>query len=244
RASVGAAGTGVRAEGMPRASDVVWAKLPLPSFLPRGGARGYLGARHFALAFPSYDGRLQLGWIIAKGSFGDLRRRGIDGWLAEMERHVSPDLAAHLASTRDAITHPFLLDVVCDRVERWSVPGVLLLGDAAHTMSPVGAQGINLALRDAIVAANHLAPVLEAGAAREAIDAAGARIEAERLPEGVEIQRLQQGPPRLLFGRGPLAALLLQTLVPLLVRTGVAARVAGTVFRRFANGVTIVRLAA
>ena len=244
RASVVRARTGVRAERMPQAFDIVWAKLPLPSFLPRGGARGYLGARHFALAFPSYDGRLQLGWIIAKGSFGDLRRRGIDGWLAEMERHVSPDLAAHLAATRDAITHPFLLDVVCDRVERWSAPGVLLLGDAAHTMSPVGAQGINLALRDAIVAANHLAPVLEAGGEPEAIDAAGARVEAERLPEVIEIQRLQQGPPRLLFGRGPLGMLLLQTLVPLLVRSGIAARVAGTVFRRFANGVTTVRLAA
>src|SRR5262249_18599152 len=152
-----------------------------------------------------YDGRLQLGWIIAKGSFGDLRRRGIDGWLAEMERHVSPDLAAHLAATRDAITHPFLLDVVSDRVERWSVPGVLLLGDAAHTMSRVGAQGITPPLGAAIGAPTPPAPALGAGGGPEAIAAAGARIEAERLPEVVEIQRLQQAPPRLFFGRGALA---------------------------------------
>src|SRR5207244_7516635 len=169
-----------------------------------------LGARHFALAFPSYDGRLQLGWIIAKGSFGDLRRRGVDAWLAEMEAHVSADLAEHLAATRDAITSPFLLDVVCDRVERWIVPGALLLGDAAHAMSPVGAQGINLALRDAIVAANHLIPVLERGGEASAIDAAGARVEAERLPEVAQIQRLQQGPPRIFFGPSVRTAIVLQ----------------------------------
>ena len=244
RASVVRARSGLHAERMPQAFDVVWAKLPLPGFLPPGGGRAYLGARHFALAFPSYDGRLQLGWIIAKGSFGDLRRRGVDAWLAEMEAHVSSDLAQHLAATRDAITSPFLLDVVCDRVERWTVPGALLLGDAAHAMSPVGAQGINLALRDAIVAANHLVPVLERGGDPVAIDAAGARIEAERLPEVTLIQRLQQGPPRLFFEPGAVRAMLRDALIPLLLRTGIAARIAGAVFRRFANGVTTVRLAA
>src|SRR5439155_790457 len=131
-----------------------------------------LGAAHFALLFPSYDGRLQIGWIIAKGSFGDLRRRGIDGWVDEMANHVSPDLAAHLRAERHAITHPFLLDVICDRLERWTEPGLLLLGDAAHPMSPVGAQGINLALRDAIVAANHLGPVLARRGAPADLDAA------------------------------------------------------------------------
>src|SRR5439155_463815 len=85
----------------------------------------------------------------------------------------SPDLAAHLRVEGRAITHPFLLDVVCDRLERWSLPGLLLLGDAAHPMSPVGAQGINIALRDALVAANHLGPALAGGAAPAALDAAG-----------------------------------------------------------------------
>ncbi|HLY38117.1 MAG TPA: FAD-dependent oxidoreductase [Candidatus Binatia bacterium] len=242
RASVVRARTGVRAERMPQAFDIVWAKIPLPTFLPPGSARAYVGVGHFLLAFPSYDGRLQVGWIIAKGSFGDLRRHGVDAWLAEMERHVSPDLAAHLAATRDRITSPFLLDVVCDRVERWSVPGVLLLGDAAHTMSPVGAQGINVALRDAIVAANHLVPALTSGGDAPAIDAAAAGIETERLPEIVQIQDLQQRPPRVLFGRTALVGLVLQVVAPLLLRTGIATRVAASVFQRFAYGVTPVRL--
>src|SRR6185503_18483078 len=116
-------------------------------------------------------GRLQIAWIIAKGSFGELRRHVIAGWLTEMAAHGSADLAAHLLAQRDAITHPFLLDVICDRLERWTVPGLLLLGDAAHPMSPVGAQGINIALRDALVAANHLIPALTGDASPEQLDA-------------------------------------------------------------------------
>jgi len=241
RASVVRARAGLHEERMPQAFDIVWCKVPLPEFLPPGTARAYLGFRHFALLFPSYDGRLQIGWIIAKGSFGDLRRRGVDGWIEEMANHVSPDLAAHLRAQRSAITHPFLLDVICDRLERWTEPGLLLLGDAAHPMSPVGAQGINLALRDAIVAANHLCPVLTEGGD---VDAAAERIVAERLPEVTLIQSLQQEPPRLLFGSSWLSAFILGVVLPLLVRTGLARRIARSVFQRFAHGVADVRLRA
>jgi 2-polyprenyl-6-methoxyphenol hydroxylase-like FAD-dependent oxidoreductase len=76
---------------------------------------------------------------------------------------------------------------------------MLVLGDAAHTMSPVGGQGLNIALRDVIVAANHLVPVLSAGADPAALDEVSARIEAERLPEVQQIQRLQALPPRVLL---------------------------------------------
>src|SRR5439155_1393307 len=112
RASVLRARAGLLARRAEQAFDVVWCKVPQPAFLDRGTARAYLGHRHFAFCFPSYDGRLQLGWIIDKGSFGDLRRLGIEGWIEEMARHVSPDLAAHLRAEGRAITHPFLLDVV------------------------------------------------------------------------------------------------------------------------------------
>ncbi len=244
RASVLRARAGLRAEQAEQAFDIVWCKVAQPAFLDRGTARVYLGHRHFALLFPSYDGRLQIGWVIDKGSFGDLRRLGIEGWVEEMAQHVSPDLAAHLRAERGAITHPFVLDVVCDRLARWTLPGLLLLGDAAHPMSPVGAQGINIALRDALVAANHLAPALAGGASPAEIDAAAERVVSERAPEVTEIQRLQQGPPRLLFGPAWWSDLVLGAFLPLLARTGIVARVAGPVFRRFANGVTTVRLAA
>jgi 2-polyprenyl-6-methoxyphenol hydroxylase-like FAD-dependent oxidoreductase len=244
RASVLRVRAGLHEERLPQAFDVVWCKVPQPAFMDHGTARAYLGDRHFALVFPTYGDRLQIGWVIEKGSFGDLRRRGIQGWLAEMAAEVSPDLAAHLRAVGDAVTHPFLLDVVCDRLLRWTVPGLLLLGDAAHPMSPVGAQGINIALRDALVAANHLCPVLADGAGPTAVDGAARRIVEERLPEVTEIQTLQQAPPRVLFGHPRRTGLLLTVALPLLVRIGIARRIAGPVFRRFANGTATVRLEA
>jgi 2-polyprenyl-6-methoxyphenol hydroxylase-like FAD-dependent oxidoreductase len=244
RASVLRVRAGLHEERAPQAFDLVWCKIPLPDFQRDGTARAYLGRGHAALAFPSYDGRLQVGWIIEKGSFGELRRRGLEGWLDAMEAHVAPDFAAHLRAHRGDVTHPFLLDVVCDRLLRWTRPGLLLLGDAAHPMSPVGAQGINIALRDALVAANHLVPALTAGASPDALDAAARRVQEERLPEVTAIQNLQQGPPQALFGDTWVSRLALDWILPVLVRTGLAQRLFAAGFRRFAYGVTAVRLAA
>ncbi len=125
RASIVRRRAGLETARSPQAFDVVWFKLPLPDFLASGRvARAYLGRGHLCLLFPAPDGRLQIGWIIEKGSFGELRARGIDEWLAQLGAHVSPDLANHLARCRDALEHPFLLDVVCDHLESWSTPGV------------------------------------------------------------------------------------------------------------------------
>ena len=243
RASLVRRRSGLEKPRAPQSFDIVWCKLPLPDFLSSGRvARAYLGRGHFCLLFPAPDGRLQIGWVIEKGGFGDLRERGIDGWLSQLAEHVTPDLARHLGRHRDALEHPFLLDVVCDHLENWSAPGVLLLGDAAHPMSPVGAQGINIALRDALVAANHLGPCLLAGGGPTALDAAALRVAAERLPEVRTIQRLQQLPPRVLFQRTLASRLLVGSLLPLLARAGLAGVLFRSGFRRFALGTVDVKL--
>ena len=76
-----------------------------------------------------------------------------------------------------------------------------MIGDAAHTMSPVGAQGINIALRDAVVAANQLVPVLRQTRACDRIVAATQAIERDRTPELADIQRLQAIAPRLILSQ-------------------------------------------
>jgi 2-polyprenyl-6-methoxyphenol hydroxylase-like FAD-dependent oxidoreductase len=202
--------------------------------------RAYLGGGHLLIVYPAPDGLLQVGWVILKGAFGEFKSRGVEEWVREMANHASADLAAHLRAHTDHATRPFLLSVVTDHVTAWARPGVLLLGDAAHTMSPVGGQGINVALRDAVIAANHLVPALRAGNS-DAIDAAAARIETERRPEIDRIQQLAAQPPRLVLPRGPVARMLRRSL-PLLARMPFVRAEAARTGRLFLNGVTEVTL--
>jgi 2-polyprenyl-6-methoxyphenol hydroxylase-like FAD-dependent oxidoreductase len=224
------------------ALDVVWTRMPWPEgFGDATPARGYVGGGHLLIAFRAPGGDLQLAWIIVKGSYGELMSRGVADWVRELADHAAADLAPHLRVHADQVTRPFLLSAVTDRVHGWARPGALVLGDAAHTMSPVGGQGINVALRDAIVAANRLVPALRAGADAAALDAAAAGIEAERGPEIDRIQRLAAQPPRLVLARGLLPRLA-RTALSGLLRLSLVRRGAGRGAAVFLYGVSEVEL--
>lgn len=174
----------------PEQYDVVWWKLPAPVGLTdvtdfwiavRAGA-------HPLIAYTSWDDQLQCGVVMPKGGLAELAG---DDWLDRALAAAPTWLADHVSDQRDAVTGPIRLNVLVGHATSWTEPGVLLLGDAAHPMSPVRAQGINLALRDVIVAANHLVPAA-ASAGPERIDAACRAVEAERRPEIVRAQRLQR----------------------------------------------------
>ena len=117
----------------------------------------------------------------------------------------------------------------------------MVLGDAAHTMSPVGAQGLNVAIRDAVVAANHLAPALSGEVDPASVDTATRAIEAERIPEVRVIQRAQALPPKLLFRDSWWARTLLAGLMGLAGSRFAKAR-ASRGFARIASGQTDVRV--
>jgi 2-polyprenyl-6-methoxyphenol hydroxylase-like FAD-dependent oxidoreductase len=89
----------------------------------------------------------------------------------------------------NADTETQVLKIIVDRAKSWHAPGILFLGDAAHTMSPSGGQGLNVAIRDTFVAANRLVPVLRAGTPLEA--AVLQSIQDERMPEIEAIQKRQ-----------------------------------------------------
>ncbi len=220
--------------------DIVWCELPCPE--DWWGVRGYVGGGHLLVAYRKWDQKLQLGWVILKGTFGELRERGINQWVEEMAKQVTPDFAAHLRQHSAAALKPFLLEAVSDCVERWSAPGALVLGDAAHTMSPVGGQGLNVALRDSIVAANHLLPVLQqTGPQATEIDSALRNIQAERMPEIAQIQQLQAQPPRLVLSRAWWGESLRTLMAVALSRAGLRRR-AGQRVTPFFYGVTTVEL--
>ena len=107
RASLVRRRSGLDREREAQSFDVVWFKVPLPDFLSsRQDARAYLGRGHFCLMFPAPDGLLQIGWVIEKGGFGELRERGIDEWLSQLAharvRRISRD-TSRSAATRWSI---------------------------------------------------------------------------------------------------------------------------------------------
>src|SRR5215475_13260932 len=153
--------------------------------MSRAGNRG-------GLTHPRADGQLQVGFMILKGEFTAFRARSAEEWTEELIAAFPAYLADHLRAHREAVADAALLNVVCGRLTEWTVPGLLLIGDAAHPMSPVGGQGVNVALRDALVAANHLVPVLTDGGDASAVDAAARRVRDERWPEIEVVQRLQE----------------------------------------------------
>ncbi len=195
--------------------DVLWFRLPQSAC---ADILAWLGDRFVTLVgrggscalFGRADGGVQLGWVIGAGeaeavgtaaanllAAGEAPQSWPQRWAA-----LAPNPLAKLLLRLPprAVRGPVRLPVQVGLAPRWQRPGLLLLGDAAHPMSPVRAQGLNMALRDAVVAARHLAPLLapapephsaRAPALKAALAAALEQIEAERLPELRAVQALQ-----------------------------------------------------
>src|SRR5258708_1384299 len=215
--------------------DVVWGHLP-GQFPDDRTAHGYIGSGHLLIMYPSPEGHTQIGWVIDKGTFGDIKRMG-ERWIDELAPHVSPDLRQYLAANKTGVARPFLLDVICDRLREWTAPGLLLIGDAAHPMSPVGGQGINVALRDAVVTANHLGRALKMREDEATLDFAARNIQAERWPEITTIQDIQQIGPRLLLSNSLLSRIIVSAPMVAFAKTFLASFIAKR-FDPFLNGVT------
>jgi 2-polyprenyl-6-methoxyphenol hydroxylase-like FAD-dependent oxidoreductase len=137
--------------------DVLWFKLPRKEDDPEG-ALGQVGRGHIAIMLDRRD-YWQCGYVISKGTFPELRKAGI-GSLKWSFAELVPQFADRVEYLEDW-KQVSLLSVESSRCPRWHKPGLLLIGDAAHVMSPVGGVGINYAIQDAVVAANVLAEPLK-----------------------------------------------------------------------------------
>ena len=139
--------------------DVFWFAAPKThaGTAIRGSVRGYR-----LIVMIDRGDYWQCAFVIAKGGADEIKARGIAAFRADV-RAAAPDLPDLEAALPD-FDHVALLSVALDRLTCWHEPGLLAIGDAAHAMSPVGGIGINLAIQDAVAAANALAVALRDGA--------------------------------------------------------------------------------
>ena len=190
--------------------DVFWFRLPK---VADGGEalRGSAEAGRIVVLIDRGD-YWQVAMVIPKGGADAIRARGIEA-VREVVQQAWPslDLPADSIGSFDDV---HLLSVALDRLTRWHRPGLLAIGDAAHAMSPIGGIGINLAIQDAVAAANILAgPLAQEGN----VDSLLAKVQARRLFPTRTIQGAQKLAQDRVIGR-LLAAQRPLTKAPLLVR--------------------------
>lgn len=165
--------------------DVLWFRLPRRPGDPRDQITFYVGGGLFVFLLDRGD-EWQVGYALMKGTFAETKAAGLDALRADLVRQV-PWVADRVATLHDW-KQIVVLSVESSRVDTWHRPGLLLIGDAAHVMSPVGGVGINYAIQDAIEAANVLAGPLRAGQVSEA---QLAQVQARRETPVKVIQRFQ-----------------------------------------------------
>jgi 2-polyprenyl-6-methoxyphenol hydroxylase-like FAD-dependent oxidoreductase len=209
RHSVVRARAGLPVQDLGAPMDVLWMRLSRkPTDTDRPTGRFDRGRIFIMIYRGDY---WQCGFVIPKGAHEAVRARGIEAFRADVAS-VAPLLADRVGELRDW-NDVKLLTVTVDRLRKWFLPRLLCIGDAAHAMSPVGGVGINLAIQDAVAAANILAAKLRTGTVTNSDLAAVQRRRTlpTQLTQWIQV-RVQKGViSRALSARAPLS-------VPLAVR--------------------------
>jgi 2-polyprenyl-6-methoxyphenol hydroxylase-like FAD-dependent oxidoreductase len=185
RGSVLRASAGFRVRDLGAPIDVFWFRVPKAPTAKNRSTGVFAAGRIMALI--DRGDYWQCAYVFPKGSAGAVRARGIEAFRGEV-LGLAPMLGEGISSVTDW-DQVKLLSVSLDRLESWSRPGLLAIGDAAHAMSPIGGVGINLAVQDAVAAANALAGPMARGGDPDPLLP---RVEKRRLPAVRLIQGFQK----------------------------------------------------
>jgi len=176
-----------RLDGKPRSApmDILWFRLPRRESDGGIGFRTLIG-RGYLLVLIDRGKYWQAGCVIRKGGFHTLREAGLEEFRTSLVQ-MAPEFGDRVGELDDW-SRISILSVQSMRLTRWWRPGLLLIGDAAHVMSPIGGAGINLAIQDAVVTANRIAGPLRTRTLEEAHLAS---VEHSRLPAVALVQAFQ-----------------------------------------------------
>ena len=210
--------------------DVFWFRVPKDR-TPENRTQGHIDHGQMVVLIDRGD-YYQCARVISKGGAEAIHAQGIARFREEVAA-VAPPLADRIGAV-GSFDEVKLLSVALDRLTRWHTPGLLAIGDAAHAMSPVGGVGINLAIQDAVAAANILAGPMARG---EDLDRLTPRVQRRRMLPVRVIQALQRTVHERVIGAAfrsqtPKPGFLpkLVTAIPLLQR--IPARILGLGVRR------------
>jgi 2-polyprenyl-6-methoxyphenol hydroxylase-like FAD-dependent oxidoreductase len=150
---------GLKVQDLGAPMDVLWMRLPRQTGDPEQPLGRFDRGRILILI--NRGDYWQCGFVIPKGTIDEIRQKGLESFRDDIAA-IAPFVSDRVGELRDW-NDIKLLTVVVDRLRRWYRPGLLCIGDSAHAMSPVGGVGINLAIQDAVAAANLLADPLRQG---------------------------------------------------------------------------------
>ncbi|MGW3957084.1 FAD-dependent oxidoreductase [Streptomyces sp. NPDC004752] len=164
---------------LPLDRDVVWLKLPFPSEWDDRTYRIRIRGDQHGLFIPTHPDSVRVGFNIPKGGLKDLRAEGLPALYERLDR-LAPELAGPVRAEIRSWSDTSMLDIFTTMVPRWSMPGLVLIGDAAHTLTPILGQGVNHAIIDAVTLAPLLRAAFDAGGREAALLAASVRFQRAR----------------------------------------------------------------
>ncbi|MEU6093113.1 FAD-dependent oxidoreductase [Streptomyces sp. NPDC047085] len=148
--------SGLSYNKIPLERDVVWLKLPFPKEWDDRTYRIRIHGDQHGLFIPTHPDSVRVGFNIPKGGLKELRAKGLPALYERLDR-LAPELSDAVRAEIRAWSDTSMLDIFTTLVPRWSCPGLVLMGDSAHTLTPILGQGVNHAIIDAVT----LAPLVE-----------------------------------------------------------------------------------
>jgi 2-polyprenyl-6-methoxyphenol hydroxylase-like FAD-dependent oxidoreductase len=154
---------GLKSDDYGAPMDVLWFRLPQKP-TDESETFGHIEAGSMMITLNRGD-YWQCAYVIPKGGIDRVKAAGLEAFRQRVV-FMSPFLADRVGEIR-SFDDVKLLSVTVDRLRQWWRPGLICIGDAAHAMSPIGGVGVNIAVQDAVAAANRLAAPLKAGTASD-----------------------------------------------------------------------------
>ncbi|SCK29062.1 2-polyprenyl-6-methoxyphenol hydroxylase [Streptomyces sp. WMMB 714] len=203
---------------VPLERDVIWLKLPFPAEWDDRTYRIRIRGDQHALFLPTQPDSVRVGFNIPKGGLKELRSQGLTALYERLDR-LAPELSEAVRQEVRSWSDTSMLDIFTTVVPKWSAPGLTLVGDAAHTLTPILGQGVNHAIIDAVALAPLVQEALAAGGGADRLLRAGEQFQQLREASVAGSRGLQLRQERLFALHGPLGALFRRTLYRLVGRS-------------------------